>query len=52
MDEERLKATHRAIFGELYECAGSYRENVSTMTKGRAGGYIVTYGSSQLFPER
>jgi fido (protein-threonine AMPylation protein) len=50
MDEERLKATHRAIFGELYEWAGSYRENVGTMTKGRAGGYIVTYGSSQFVP--
>src|ERR1700722_13498620 len=51
IDETRLKATHRAIFGELYDWAGYYRENVGTMTKGRAVGYEVTYGGSQFVPD-
>ena len=51
MDETRLKTTHRAIFDELYDWAGSYRENVGTMTKGRAVGYQVTYGGSEFVPD-
>lgn len=50
INEDRLKATHRAIFGELYDWAGTYRENVGTMTKGRRVGYQVTYGNSQYVP--
>jgi cell filamentation protein len=46
MDEARLKATHRAIFEQLYSWAGTYRENVGTMTKRRALGYEVTYADS------
>ncbi len=38
INEGRLKATHRAIFEEIYDWAGMYRENVGTMTKGRAVG--------------
>jgi cell filamentation protein len=47
-NENRLCETHRAIFEELYEWAGTYRENVGTMTKGRDSGYEVTYGDSQF----
>jgi cell filamentation protein len=50
IDENRLRATHRSIFEELYDWAGAYRENVGTMTKGREVGYEVTYGSSQYVP--
>jgi cell filamentation protein len=50
MNQDRFKATHRAIFNELYDWAGSYRENVGTMTKGRDVGYKVTYGNSQFVP--
>jgi cell filamentation protein len=50
-DEARLRATHRAIFDELYDWAGFYRENVGTMTKGRVVGYEVTYGGSQFVPD-
>ena len=50
MNEERLKETHCAIFEEIYDWAGTYRENVGTMTKGRAVGYNVTYGNSQFVP--
>jgi len=49
-DENRLRATHRAIFEELYDWAGNYRENVGTMTKGRVVGYEVTYGNSLFVP--
>lgn len=51
MDEARLKTTHRAIFEELYDWAGRYRENIGTMTKGRAAGYQVTYGGSEYVPD-
>lgn len=50
MDETRLKTTHRTIFEELYDWAGSYRENTGTMTKGRDVGYRVTYGGSEFVP--
>ena len=50
-NEERLKVTHRAIFQNIYDWAGTYRQNVGTMTKGRFGGYQVTYGNSQFVPE-
>ena len=29
----RLKATHKAIFGEIYEWAGEFRENIGAMQK-------------------
>jgi fido (protein-threonine AMPylation protein) len=48
VNEDRLRAIHRAIFEELYEWAGTYRENIGTMTKGRDAGYEVTYGDSQF----
>jgi len=51
LDETRLKTTHRAIFEELYDWAGSYRKNTGTMTKGRAIGYQVTYGGSEFVPD-
>jgi cell filamentation protein len=50
MDEGRFRATHGAIFSEIYEWAGSYRENTGRMTKGREAGYVVTYGESQYVP--
>jgi len=50
VDEVRLRATHRAIFSEIYEWAGSYRENTGRMTKGREAGYEVTYGESEYVP--
>ena len=50
MDEDRLRATHGAIFSEIYEWAGRYRENTGRMTKGREAGYEVTYGESQYVP--
>jgi fido (protein-threonine AMPylation protein) len=51
VNEGRLKKTHLAIFGELYDWAGSYRENVGRMTKGRKVGHQVTYGDSRFVPE-
>jgi len=48
---ERLKATHEAIFRDIYEWAGQLRKNTGTMTKGRAGGYAVTYGNSDFVPQ-
>jgi cell filamentation protein len=50
MNEGRLRATHGAIFSEIYAWAGSYRENTGRMTKGREAGYEVTYGESQYVP--
>ncbi len=50
MDENRLRATHRAIFEEIYDWAGTYRENVGRMTKNRTTGRTVTYGNSQFVP--
>jgi fido (protein-threonine AMPylation protein) len=50
MDEAHLKATHLAIFGELYEWAGFYRENTGIMTKARDAGYTVRYGDSAHVP--
>jgi cell filamentation protein len=50
LDELRFRATHGAIFSEIYEWAGSYRENTGRMTKGREGGYTVTYGESKYVP--
>lgn len=49
-NEDRLRAIHQGIFGEVYEWAGTYRRNVGTMTKGRDAGYTVTYGDSQFVP--
>ena len=50
MDEGRLRATHGAIFSDIYVWAGTYRENTGRMTKGREAGYQVTYGDSQYVP--
>ncbi len=50
MGEDRLKATHRIIFEEIYAWAGTYRKNVGNMTKGRTAGYKVTYGHSRFVP--
>ncbi len=47
-NEARLKATHRGIFGDVYQWAGSYRANIGRMTKSRALGYTVTYGDSHF----
>lgn len=49
-DETFLKATHKAIFGDIYEWAGSYREATGVMTKWREGGYTVRYGDSAFVP--
>ena len=49
-DEHRLRATHGALFSEIYEWAGSYRENTGRMTKRREAGYEVTYGESRYVP--
>jgi cell filamentation protein len=49
-DEDRFRGTHRAIFQNIYEWAGSYRRDIGTMTKGREAGYEVTYGESQFVP--
>lgn len=49
-DAKRLKATHKAIFGELYAFAGKYRENMPRMSKQRDDGTIISYGPSQNVP--
>lgn len=50
MDEARLLMTHRMIFSEIYDWAGSYRADVGRMTKGRTLGYAVTYGDCTYVP--
>ncbi len=42
----RLKAIHKAIFGEVYPWAGEFRENTGSMRKWREAGYAVVYGPS------
>jgi cell filamentation protein len=42
----RLKATHKAIFSEIYSWAGEFRENTGSMRKWREAGYAVVYGPS------
>jgi cell filamentation protein len=49
-DESLLKATHKAVFGDIYEWAGSYRVNTGMMTKQREAGYTVRYGDSAYVP--
>ena len=49
-DAKRLKATHKAIFGELYPFAGKYRENMPRMSKQRDDGTVISYGPSQNVP--
>lgn len=49
-DLERLKATHKLLFGRVYEWAGKLRENTGTMSKGRPAGYTVTYGRDEFIP--
>jgi cell filamentation protein len=46
----RLKATQKAIFGEVYEWAGQFRENTGSMRKWREAGYAVVYGPSAFIP--
>ena len=43
---DRLKATHKALFGKLYDFAGAYRENMPRMSKERADGSVISYGPS------
>lgn len=43
---DRLKATHRVLFGDLYTWAGKARQNTGKMHKDREGGYTVVYGDS------
>jgi fido (protein-threonine AMPylation protein) len=50
-DEDRLKATHKLLFGRVYAWAGKLRENTGTMTKGRLTGNTVTYGSHENVPQ-
>jgi fido (protein-threonine AMPylation protein) len=49
-DLERLKATHKLLFGRVYEWAGKLRENTGTMSKDRPAGYTVTYGRDEYVP--
>jgi len=42
----RLKAIHKAIFGEVYPWAGEFRENTGSVRKWREAGYAVVYGPS------
>jgi fido (protein-threonine AMPylation protein) len=51
-DQQRLQDTHKALFGELYAWAGQLRQDTGTMTKGRDGGYSVTYGDSRYVPQQ
>jgi len=47
----RLKATHKAIFGEVYDWAGEFRENIGAMQKYRPAGYPVVYPPSRFIPQ-
>ncbi len=47
----RLKATHKAIFGEIYEWAGEFRQNIGSMQKYRPQGYPVVYPPSTYIPQ-
>jgi cell filamentation protein len=47
----RLKATHKAIFGEIYEWAGEFRANTGSMQKYRPAGYPVVYPPSTYIPQ-
>ncbi len=47
----RIKATHKAIFGEIYEWAGEFRQNIGSMQKYRPAGYPVVYPPSQYIPQ-
>lgn len=47
----RLKAIHKAIFGEIYEWAGQFRENTGSMQKYRPAGYPVVYPPSTYIPQ-
>ncbi len=51
MSIARLKATHKAIFGEVYSWAGEFRENTGPMRKWREAGYAVVYGPSTFVPQ-
>jgi cell filamentation protein len=47
----RLKATHKAIFGEIFEWAGEFRQNIGSMQKYRPRGYPVVYPPSTCIPQ-
>lgn len=47
----RLKATHKAIFGQVYPWAGEFRENTGSMRKWREAGYAVVYGPSAFIAQ-
>ena len=47
----RLKATHKAIFREVYDWAGQFRENIGAMQKYRPMGYPVVYPPSTFIPQ-
>ncbi len=47
----RLKAIHKAIFGEVYDWAGEFRQNTGSMQKFRPQGYPVVYPPSTYLPQ-
>ena len=48
-NSERLKETHRRIFGNVYPWAGEFRHGIGIMTKHRSG-FAVAYGPSENVP--
>ena len=46
MNLERLHAVHKILFSDVFEWAGTPRQNTGTMEKWRDGGYFVRYGDS------
>jgi cell filamentation protein len=48
-DINRLKETHRRIFGNIFPWAGEFRHGIDMMTKERSG-FVVTYGPSENVP--
>jgi cell filamentation protein len=46
-----LNASPKAIFGEIYDWAGEFRENTGSMQKYRPAGYPVVYGPSTYIPQ-
>jgi cell filamentation protein len=47
----RLQAIHKAIFGDVYEWAGEFRQNIGSMQKYRPQGYPVVYPPSTYIPQ-
>lgn len=48
-DINRLKETHRRIFGNIFPWAGELRHGIGMMTKERSG-FVVAYGPSENVP--